>query len=207
MHIPTLEEARDFLTAAEKMNPGPWIQHSLFVAEAAKEIATHHADLDPEAAYILGCLHDIGRREGVTGMRHMIDGYYFLQPRGFSDAARICLTHSFPLQNVHAVFGKWDCSDEELKFVEEYLSQVQYDNYDKLLQLCDCLALPSGFTLIEKRMVDVAMRYGTNEFVAAKWRATFDLQEEFEKAIGRSIYRVLPGVVENTFGFDPARND
>jgi hypothetical protein len=36
-----------------------------------------------------------------------------------------------------------------------------------------------------------------------KWRAFLGLQTYFEGAIGRSIYSVLPGVVENTFGFTP----
>jgi hypothetical protein len=35
-----------------------------------------------------------------------------------------------------------------------------------------------------------------------RWKAYLNLQKEFEKAIGQSIYKVLPGVIENTFGFD-----
>ena len=38
-----------------------------------------------------------------------------------------------------------------------------------------------------------------------KWRAFLELQRYFEKAIERSVYSVLPGVVENTFGFEPAQ--
>ena len=32
-----------------------------------------------------------------------------------------------------------------------------------LIQLCDGLALPNGFCLLEKRLLDVSMRYGCNE--------------------------------------------
>ena len=33
----------------------------------------------------MGLLHDIGRREGVTGMRHTLDGYRYLLEQGFDD--------------------------------------------------------------------------------------------------------------------------
>ena len=61
MKIPTLGQTEAYLEEAERMNPGRWIPHSRYVGEAARVIATHHPELDPESAYILGCLHDIGR--------------------------------------------------------------------------------------------------------------------------------------------------
>jgi HD superfamily phosphodiesterase len=90
---PTLEQARQLLEEASHLNPGPWVQRSIYVAEAAHAIAVRHPRLDPETALILGYLHDIGRRAGVSGMRHVIDGYTYLQSLGFDRAARICLTH------------------------------------------------------------------------------------------------------------------
>lgn len=201
MQIPTREVAEAMLAEAERLNPGPWVQHSRHAAQAAQAIASHHPHLDPETAYILGALHDIGRRVGRTDMRHAIDGYHFLQARGYPDAARISLTHSFPLKNAHAAAGKWDCSAEELRFVEDYLAAVEYNTYDGLIQLCDSIALPGGICLLEKRMVDVALRYGTNTFTIDKWKAFFALQERFSREIGQSIYAILPGVVATTFGF------
>jgi hypothetical protein len=136
----------------------------------------------------------------VTHLRHTTDGYRFLRREGYLDAARICLTHSFPEKNPASYFGEWDCVPEEVEFIEAYIARVEYDHYDRLVQLCDSLALPTGFCLLEKRMVDVALRYGTSEHTAEKWRAVFAIQREFEAMMGRSIYSVLPGVVENTFG-------
>ena len=204
MKIPTRQQARDLLAEAEALNPGPWGQHSIFVAQAAEAIAGPHPRLDPTIAYILGCVHDIGRRAGVTDLRHIIDGYTFLQAQGFDDAAQICLTHSFPVKDVKVASGSWDCSEEEFQFVVDYLAQVEYSDYDRLLQLCDALALPSGFCLIEKRLVDVALRRGIHEHNLRRWKGYFDLQKQFESVIGQSIYSLLPGVVENTFGFSPA---
>ena len=200
MRIPTIEDAEVLLSDAGAANPGPWVAHSRNVARAARNIAAAHHDLDPDRAYILGCLHDIGRRQGVTGVRHAVDGYRFPHDLGFDDVARICLTHSFPVKHVGAIYGEQDCTQDELRFLEGYLNSVEYDHYDRLIQLCDALADAHGFVLIEKRMLDVTLRYGVNGYTVAKWRATLAIRDDLEGAMGCSIYSLLPGVVENTFG-------
>ena len=203
MKIPTLEQAEALIAEARSRNPGPWERHSWFAGRAAQAIAARVPGLDPDAAFILGFLHDVGRGQGVTDMRHVLDGYTLLNEKGFSDAARISLTHSFPIQKLEAVAGKWDCSPLELEFIRTALTDCEYDLYDRLIQLCDSIALPSGFCLIEKRLMDVALRHGVNEYSVPRWKAYLSIQREFEDRIGQPIYRVLPGVVENTFGFNP----
>lgn len=92
-----------------------------------------------------------------------------------------------------------------MAFLETYLNGLEYDDYDRLLQLCDALAWPPGFVMIEKRLIDVALRHGIDIMTVEKWRAFLGLQTYFERAIGQSIYSVLPGVVENTLGFTLTR--
>lgn len=46
--------------------------------------------------------------------------------------------------------------------MNQFVKNAVYDDYDYLVQLCDALALPTGFCLLEKRFVDVAIRYGTH---------------------------------------------
>ena len=184
-------------------NPGPWVAHSINVARAAELIAARHPALDAQRAYILGLLHDIGRRAGRTGMRHVIDGFVYLNELGYDAAARICLTHSFPYQNPRAVLGEWDCTEQEFQMMSDALMSLTYDEYDLLFQLCDSLALPEGFCLIEKRLVDVFLRYGqhgVDSSVHTKWQQVFAIQRQFERIIDCSIYDLLPGVVETTFG-------
>ena len=202
MKIPTFQETYAILCEAQKQNPGPWIQHAIFTAQAARVIATHHPELDPTNAYILGHLHDIGRQAGESDMRHIFDGYNFLLEKGYEDAARICLTHSFPIKNVNAIAGQWDCTDQELHFLEDYLAKIEYTPYDQLLQLADAVAVPNGFCLMEQRFVDVTIRHGFNEYTIPRWQAYTNIRREFESVIGLSIYSILPGVIENTFGFD-----
>jgi hypothetical protein len=181
------------------MNPGPWVNHSRFVAEAAELIARADSRLDSKRAYVLGCLHDIGRRFGVSDMRHAINGYLFLSGLGHHQAARVCLTHSFPYKHVDAASGVWDCSVEDKRIVADFLSMCRYTAYDRLIQLCDALCTADGFCLIERRLVDVALRRGINEYTLRKWQAFRDVQQYFERRLGRSIYDLLPGATGGTF--------
>ncbi len=188
------------LAEAAALNPGPWIDHSRHVALGAQAIAAAIPAMDADAAYILGLLHDIGRRQGVFGMRHAIDGYRYLHDLGYADAARICLTHSYPVRSAGFGSSAWDGTPAEYNFIDTYLQGIEYNLYDRLIQLCDSLALPTGFCLMEKRLVDVVMRYGFSQFTVQKWQAFFAIRDEFDHLLGRSIYTLLPGVIDNTFG-------
>lgn len=199
MSMPSIEIAERLLAEGERMNPGPWAQHSRYVALAARLIANELPNLDGNSAYVLGLLHDIGRREGVYDMRHVLDGFHFMEAQGYSDAARICLTHSFPIPVARSFSGVCDVTPEELQFVQDYLDSIEYTSYDCLIQLCDALALPTGFCLVEKRLMDVALRRGVNEYSVKKWKAYLQIQQDFEAQLGYSIYTLLPGCVKNTF--------
>lgn len=96
----------------------------------------------------MGLLHDIGRREGVTSIRHIFDGY---------------------------------------------------DDYDRLIQLCDAISLPDGACIMEKRLVDVALRHGLPEFTLKKWRAFMETKEYFDELCGCNVYSLLPRVMENSY--------
>ena len=200
MRIPDRNQAEALLQEAGALNPGPWVEHSHHVAAAAQLIAAHLPPLDSEACYVLGLLHDIGRRAGVTGMRHVLDGYHYLAALGYEDAAKVSMTHSFPNRDVREIFGVRDCTPEELAFIGDYLAQLACTDYDRLIQLCDALATAEGFVLMEKRMLDVAFRYGINAYSLPKWRTKLGIKADFERRMGRSIYTLLPGIVETTFG-------
>lgn len=199
MKIPTLDQAQLFVREAEGCNPGPWVGHSYSAAEAARAIAGRLPGLEAGSAYVLGLLHDIGRRAGVSAMRHVLDGYHFLAQLGYEDAARICITHSFPIKDIRAVEGHWDCTPAELEFIAGYMAETQYDDYDRLIQLCDSISLADGYCLMEKRFVDVALRHGFSIRTLDRWKAYLKIQGDFEERLGCSIYDLLPGVVENTF--------
>jgi HD domain len=198
MFVPTRAVAEALLEEASHMNPGPWVSHVRHVADAAQRIA-QAAGMDAERAFVLGLTHDIGRREGVNNLRHLTDGYRFMRGLGYEDAARVCITHAYPINDTEMYIGKWDLSGEDAELLRDVLARTTFNDEDRLIQLCDALALPDGFCLLEKRFVDIGIRYGTPEFVQRKWRATLDIKDDFEVRIGISIYTLLPGIVENTF--------
>ena len=186
------------LQDAYKSNPGVWVDHSRYVAEACQNIALHCTDLDPEKAYIYGLLNDIGRYPGVTSERHLIDGYRYCIKRGWEKNAQICISHAFMLQDIHTSIGRFDVTEEDYHFMEQFIKNAVYDDYDYLVQLCDSLALPSGFGILEKRFVDVTLRYGVHPATLDRWKRILEIKEYFQKKMGCSIYDVLPGVVENS---------
>ncbi len=194
----TIEQAERELRMGVKLNPGPWDQHSYSVAKNAKLIARRVPGMDCEQAYVMGLLHDIGRRAGVTGILHLFDGYDYLMRLGEPELARICLTHSFPIKDVNTFFGKYDCTKEQLAFLQDYLDNTQLDDYDILIQLCDAISLPNGACIMEKRFVDVAMRHGLPPFTIEKWKAFMNTKKHFDQLCGCSIYELLPNVLENS---------
>ena len=194
----TIENARKELSAAARLNPGPWEQHSISVANNAWLIAEHVPHMDSSKAYVMGLMHDIGRRAGITGIRHIFDGYDYMMRVSEPDIARICLTHSFPIKDVHTFFGKYDCTQDELDFMQSFLKRHEFDDYDILIQLCDAISLPDGACIMEKRLIDVALRHGLPDFTIEKWKAFMRTKTYFDRLCGCNVYTLLPNVLENS---------
>lgn len=192
--FPTVEEAQKELEIAETMNPGPWVKHSINVGIAARNIAEKMPGMDAEKAYVVGMLHDIGRRcklGFVDIPTHVYEGYKYCMEKGWDEAARICMTHSY-LQ-MQDEFD-YEPETENGKAIKEYIVSTTPDDYDKLIQLCDALATDYGFVILEKRFVDVTRRYGIMEGYIKGWEVAFKIKEDFEERMGCSIYDVLPDI-------------
>ena len=190
---PNREKAITELNLAGELNPGPWTKHSHNVANAAELIAKS-CGMDSEKAYVCGLLHDIGRRTGIAAVRHIIDGYDYAISQGWSDVARVCLTHSFPVKDIDADIGKKDITNEQYIFIKNFLDELEYDDYDKLIILCDALADANGFCVLEKRFIDTTRRYGIYPFSIDRWNKTYEYKEYFEKRIGKSVYYLMPDI-------------
>ncbi len=187
------------LKEASESNPGAWADHSRYVALACRNIALRCRNLSAEQAYLFGLLHDIGRYAGMSSEKHLIDGYRYCMERGWGKAAQICISHAFMIQDIDTSIGEFDVSEEDYLFMKEFVANADYDDYDRLVQLCDALAMPTGFCLLEKRFVDVTIRYGVHPATIDRWKKILEIKALFEKHIGCSIYTLLPGVVENSF--------
>ena len=186
--IPDRVEAQRLLREAESCNPGPWGDHSRVAADCACKIAMA-AGMDGEKAYVLGLLHDIGRKFGVFHMPHIYLGYHYMMELGYGEVARVCLTHSFSTPDFRTYIGKFDLPEEQLREMEGLLAGMVYDDYDRLIQLCDALAMAEGVVDIEVRMSDVKARYG--HYPREKWDNNLALKAYFEEKCGKSIYDVV----------------
>ena len=151
--LPTREEALKLIRDGLLFNPGPWGKHCLTAAHCAEKIASACGDMDVEKAYILGLLHDIGRKFGVRHLGHVYDGYVYMKSLGYDEVAKTI-----------------------------------YDEYDRLIQLCDCLAGAEGVLDIENRMNDVKKRYGF--YPQDKWNSNMNLKQYFEGKMNKDIYLI-----------------
>ncbi len=191
MELLTIVDAEKMIDEASTLNPGPWIEHSKTAGLCARIIAEKCDKLNPNTAYVMGLLHDIGRREGIMDMRHIYCGYKYMTSLGYTDIARICLTHSFPDKNINSYNGQNDCLESETQFIQSHICTLEYDDYDRLIQLCDALSFPNGPTYIEKRLVDVAIRRGINDSTIPKWKAFLELKDYFDQKTSTDIYQLL----------------
>ena len=196
---PDINVATAELELAEKMNPGPWAAHSRNVGRAAMLIAENCSGLNSEKAYCCGLLHDIGRRTGIAAVRHIIDGYDYAISKDWDEIARVCLTHSYPVKDITKDIGKLDITDEQYRFIRDYLTGIEYDDYDKLIILCDAIADANGFCILEKRFVDTTRRYGIFPFTVDRWNKTIEYKEYFDRLTGVSVYRLLPEIENSLY--------
>ena len=102
---------------------------------------------------------------------------------------RICLTHSFCLNDIRCYIGNFDIPYPLQEELDALLKQTVYDDYDCLIQLCDCLAGPEGVVDMQTRMSDVKRRYGY--YPQEKWDRNMELRRVFELKCGADIYDIV----------------
>lgn len=205
-YVSDREFAKELLVWANSQNPGRWVDHSKNVALAAeilaKELKNKGVDIDSDIAYCCGLLHDIGRYKGITpSVIHSYDGYLYMMDLGYEGVANICITHSFPIgkKGIEYVNGWDDVPTYMRDFIVSRIEEIEWNIYDKLITLCDAVSETDGFTLIEKRLISVAIRNGTNENVPQHWKGFYYLKNEIEENLGDSIYRFLPGIEKSIY--------
>ena len=200
--------ARELLEWAYEKNPGPWYNHSVNVAKATENILLalnkNGHDLDIDLGYNAALLHDIGRYKGFTkSVIHSYDGYVYMNEQGFTGNAIICVTHSFPCKNEDIEnAAEWNLVPGNMKekLIEILNENKDYDIYNKVITLCDALADAEGFTTLEKRLVSVGLRHGTNLHTSSHWKGFYLIKAELEKHLNNSIYKSLPNIEASIYG-------
>jgi hypothetical protein len=121
-------------------------------------------------------------------LHHVYSGFELLKNKGYDQIAEICLSHSFPFQDIDEYFGKNDCSSEETEVIRSFLSNTVYNDYDRLIQLCDAIGTAKGVTLLEVRLMDVIRRYGFTKLTLNKIEVFFKLKAYFDTLCEMNIY-------------------
>ena len=179
-------------------NNSAWDNHSRGAAEVAEKIA-EKCGMDADRAYTSGLLHDIGRSKGPhTGLNHIIDGYEILKSQDMpEEIARICMTHSFNPKRTIDTFELAD-KEKELK-IKEYVKSVDYDDYDRLIQLADYMSGAHGVSTIERRFCSVLRRHG---FYGIEPREVlngiYELKEYFDMKSGGDVYELFHEKIATT---------
>ena len=186
---------KDVVCSVEDWNrpENRWVKHCVYVGEAAGRIA-ECLGVDSDFAKALGYVHDIGRK--VSHPRHVIVGYSYLMKLGLDEMAGSCLTHSFIDNDIRLTAGGPLRTDTEA-LVAPYLNSHPATIYDNIVQLCDLFCLETGFTTIEKRMLDISLRKGVYDNSKDHFEHVLKLKKRIEDKMGCSLYSLFPEIPEN----------
>ena len=186
MSYPRIEIAEGILQKRKEIRSGSWVQHSKNTAFIARKIS-EKSGMNGELAYCMGLLHDIGRSFTEGQFQHIAEGYRYMNQLGYDEIARICLTHSFAVQDIHSYVGKMDISVADVAEFQTLLKEVQYNDYDRLIQFCDCISTEDGFVLPEQKFVRSVFQYGMNKFTVQKWKEVLAIGRHFGRKIGMDL--------------------
>lgn len=186
------KESLDGIIKRKSLMTREYVFHTIGIGEAAAKIAAY-SGLNTDKAYACGLLHDWGKiqKEKETGIAHFIVGYQKMVQEGFSDIARICLTHSFP--DCHFKRDDYPAySDEDILFVKDYLKNIVYDDYDRLIQLCDMFFEGLSKVSYQKRLEYIRARYRLEKSqTAVLEKCAAENKAYFDKKCGQDIYKLL----------------
>ena len=169
-----------------------YVFHTRGIARFAKTIAEKIPALDAQKAYILGLLHDYGKRinERQENRFHGQEGYEAMTDLGSDDVARICLTHTFHIKNFSD--DEYNYPADWLCWAKEKLKPLTYNDYDRLIQLCDMLTEGFDFVTIEQRADGIAGRYHlTGKQKQNLIRDALPLKQHFDNLCGEDVYALL----------------
>ena len=194
-----------------------WQNHSRAVAKVCEKVA-EKAGMDKDLAYAKGLLHDFYKSierdteqyvevdgEKIPAMTHPFKGYKLLMEMGFPEAARAALTHTF--YNVDEFYnGGFDArlTPDDIAFFKEWLSENEFDDYDKLAQLADSMASWKGVMTIDDRFCDILTRHPVANPQGALIKL-YELKDYFDDKINGNIYELFRDEIIETAITEPTR--
>ena len=68
--------------------------------------------------------------------------------------------------------------------------------YERIVNLCD-LMCTTVVNTIDKRLIDIIIRYGALENTQYHVQETYKLKEYFDKKLGYNLYNLFPEIKDN----------
>ena len=168
-----------------------YIFHTRGVAEFSALLAKKMG-LNQDKAYVLGLLHDYGKRidEKRSDKFHGIVGYEDLMEYGYPDVAKICLTHTFNEKTFHN--EEYSYPSHWLDECRQLLSNITYDDYDRIVQYADMFFEGMNVTSLERRIEGISQRYNLNKTQKTSLsNSVFKLKKIIDEKCGCDSYEVL----------------
>lgn len=166
-----------------------WITHSICVGNTASIIAKE-LNLDVDYAKTLGYIHDYGKAVGDFS-KHDINGFNYLKDLGYDEEYySICLTHGYLNNDFMCAAGG---IPEDIPFRTEYIKTHKCSIYEKLICLCDLMCTQEMIG-IDKRLIDVIIRYGAYSNTQYHVKETYKLKEYFDNLLGYNLYKLFPDI-------------
>lgn len=184
----TSKKALEMLNDAKKKTiTDLWITHSICVANTASVIAKE-LNLDVEYAKTLGYIHDYGKAVGDFP-KHDINGFNYLKELGYDEEYySICLTHGYLNNDVMCAAGG---IPRDITFRAEYIKNHKYSIYEKLICLCDLMCAQEVIG-IDKRLIDIIIRYGAYSNTQYHVKEVYKLKKYFDDLLGYNLYNLFP---------------
>lgn len=168
-----------------------WVKHCIYVGVGAGRIAAK-LGIDSDYAQALGYVHDIGRK--ISHPNHTIAGYKYMINEGYHEEARSCLTHSFIDNNIYYTAGGIPQGQDRFDYMNSFLQSTELTIYDNIVQMCDLFCLETGFTTIERRLLDITERKGVFDNSQLHLEKTMELKRRLEDMMGCSLYELFPEI-------------
>lgn len=184
----TSKKALEMLNDAKKKTiTDLWITHSICVANTASVIAKE-LNLDVEYAKTLGYIHDYGKAVGDFS-KHDMNGFNYLKGLGYDEEYySICLTHGYLNNDVMCAAGG---IPRDIPFRTEYIKNHKCSIYEKLICLCDLMCAQEVIG-IDKRLIDIIIRYGAYSNTQYHIKEVYKLKKYFDDLLGYNLYNLFP---------------
>lgn len=203
MSLPSKQEALaffEYVIAERNRSPFPfrpeWEKefraHCFSVADIAAKIASQTPYLNSERAYLSGLLHDCGRikDEKSENVFHGWTGYQLMKKQGWDEIGRISVTYCFLNKDFNPEL--YPQARQDILHCKNYISDIEYDDYDKLLQLADMMNDRGKNCSLQYRCRSLAERYPVQEeFLTTHFSCAENLRLYFEVKCDCDIYQLL----------------